>query len=90
MKLADTHYDNSETHCCARLDKELWDGQEHEWKDRLFLKDHIRAFLHIPLNFGSVAIMATTSPGPCFNAATVTAPEGIRRSAIQWRTAASE
>ena len=54
MKLADTNYDNSETGCCAKLDVERWDGQEFTWKDKLFLKDHIHAFLHIPLNFGAV------------------------------------
>ena len=54
MKLADTNYDNSETGCCARLDTAKWEGRTLEWKDKPFLKDHIRAFLHIPLNFGSV------------------------------------
>lgn len=54
MKLADTNFDNSETGCCARLDEKVWDDQELEWTDKLFVKDHIRSFLHIPLNFGSV------------------------------------
>lgn len=54
MKLADTQYDNAETGCCARLDDAQWDGRQFEWKDKLFLKDHIRSFLHMPLNFGSV------------------------------------
>ena len=54
MKLEQTNYDNSETGCCARLDTKLWDERELEWEDKPFLKDHIRSFLHIPLNFGSV------------------------------------
>lgn len=54
MKLANTHYDNSETGCCARLDAAKWDGKTFVWKDKPFLKDHMRAVLHIPLNFGSV------------------------------------
>lgn len=54
MRLEQTRYDNSETGCCARLDRKLWDGRELEWKNKLFLKDHIRSFLHVPLNFGSV------------------------------------
>jgi len=54
MKLADTKYDNSETGCCAKLEPELWDDKTFEWRDRPFLKDHMRAFLHIPLDFGSV------------------------------------
>lgn len=54
MKLAETHYDNTETGCCARLDAAKWDNKTLSWKDRPFLRDHIRAFLHMPLNFGSV------------------------------------
>jgi hypothetical protein len=48
------NYDNSETGCCARLDPAVWDEKEVSWQDKLFLRDHIREFLHIPLNFGSV------------------------------------
>ena len=54
MKLSETNYDNSETGCCARLNASAWEGRRFEWKEKPFLKDHIRAFLHIPLNFGSV------------------------------------
>jgi hypothetical protein len=54
MRLADTNFDNGETGCCARLDEKAWDDQEIEWKDKLFVKDHVRSFLHVPLNFGSV------------------------------------
>lgn len=54
MKLQDTHFDNAETGCCAKLDRALWDNRELEWNNKLFLRDHIRSFLHIPLNFGSV------------------------------------
>lgn len=54
MKLSETNYDNSETGCCGRLDRARWDEQIFEWQDKPFLKDHMRAFLHIPLNFGSV------------------------------------
>lgn len=54
MKLSQTNYDNRETGCCAKLDRKQWDEQTITWKDKPFLKDHIRAFLHVPLNFGSV------------------------------------
>ena len=54
MRLAETNYNNKETGCCARLDVSRWDEQEVTWRDKPFLRDHIRAFLHIPLNFGSV------------------------------------
>lgn len=54
MKLAETNYDNKETGCCASLDEARWESQEFVWKDKPFVKDHIREFLHVPLNFGSV------------------------------------
>ena len=54
MKLSETRYDNAETGCCAKLDPSVWDEKTFEWKDKPFLKDHMRSFLHMPLNFGSV------------------------------------
>ena len=54
MRLADANFDNGETGCCARLNKDVWDDQDIEWENKLFVKDHVRSFLHIPLNFGSV------------------------------------
>ena len=54
MKLEQTNYDNAETGCCARLDAAKWDERVFEWKGKPFLKDHIRALMHIPLNYGSV------------------------------------
>ncbi|MBL0170511.1 MAG: hypothetical protein IPP90_07205 [Gemmatimonadaceae bacterium] len=54
MKLADTNYDNTETGCCARLDVAKWNEREFQWTNKLFLKDHVRAVMHVPLNMGSV------------------------------------
>jgi hypothetical protein len=54
MKLAQTTYDNSETGCCARVDKTKWNDREFVWKEKPFLRDHMRAIFHMPLNFGSV------------------------------------
>ena len=54
MRLAETNYDSQETGCCAKLDVAYWDGRELEWNDKPFMRDHIREFLHIPLNYGSV------------------------------------
>jgi hypothetical protein len=54
MKLSQTRYDNTETGCCARLDAARWNEQRVTWHDRPFLRDHVRAFLHVPLNFGAV------------------------------------
>jgi hypothetical protein len=40
--------------CCPRFDPEPWDGREFLWQDKLFVKDRVRSFLRIPLNFGAV------------------------------------
>lgn len=52
----DKLYENSETGCCLRFDPEPWDDKEIVWEDKLFLKDSVRSFLHIPLNFGRVMV----------------------------------
>ena len=46
--------EQAETGCCPRFNPEPWDEKEVTWQDKLFLKDHIRSFLHIPLNMGKV------------------------------------
>jgi hypothetical protein len=46
--------DNSGEVCCPRFDPAPWDGKEIRWQDKRFVKDRVRSFLHIPLNFGSV------------------------------------
>lgn len=40
------------TGCCDPFDPEPWDQKEVVWKDKIFVKDHITSFLHIPLNMG--------------------------------------
>jgi hypothetical protein len=45
-----------ETGCCPRFNPEPWDEKEVTWQDKLFIKDHVRSFLHIPLNFGKVVV----------------------------------
>ena len=52
----DKLYENSETGCCLRFDPEPWDEKEITFEDKLFVKDHVISFLHIPLNFGKVMI----------------------------------
>ena len=47
--------ENKQT-CCPKFNPEPWDEKEIEFKDKLFLKDHVTSFLHIPLNFGKVMI----------------------------------
>ncbi len=52
----DKLYEQSETGCCPRFNPEPWDGKEVTLRDKLFIKDHVRSFLHIPLNFGKVMV----------------------------------
>jgi hypothetical protein len=52
--LKDKLNEQAETGCCPRFNPEPWDEKEVTWQDKLFLKDHIRSFLHIPLNMGKV------------------------------------
>ena len=52
----DKLYDNSETGCCARFNPAPWEDKEITWKEKLFLKDHVRSFFHVPLNFGQVMV----------------------------------
>jgi len=49
-------YENSETGCCPRFDPGPWNEKEITWQNKLFIKDHIRSFLHIPLNFDKMMV----------------------------------
>ncbi|MDD4332997.1 MAG: hypothetical protein PHT51_02690 [Patescibacteria group bacterium] len=40
------------TGCCEPFDPALWQEKEIIWKDKIFVKDHVTSFLHIPLNTG--------------------------------------
>ncbi len=51
----DKLYD-SETRCCPRFDPGPWDEKEVKFEDKLFVKDRVRSFFHIPLNFGKVMV----------------------------------
>ncbi|MBM3308785.1 MAG: hypothetical protein FJY77_00885 [Candidatus Altiarchaeales archaeon] len=55
----DKLYEDSETGCCPRFNPEPWNEKEITWKDKLFLKDQVKSFLHIPLNFGGVIVRNT-------------------------------
>ncbi len=52
----DRLYENAETRCCPRFNPEPWDGKEITFEEKLFVKDRIRSFLHIPLDFGRVMV----------------------------------
>lgn len=41
--------------CCAKFNPKPWDNKKVVWKNKVFLKDHVASFFHVPLNFGAVA-----------------------------------
>jgi hypothetical protein len=52
----DKLYENAETGCCPRFNPEPWRDREVTWQDKLFIKDHVISFFHIPLNFSQVMV----------------------------------
>jgi len=40
------------TGCCEPFNPEPWDGKEINWDKKLFVKDRVASFLHIPFNMG--------------------------------------
>ena len=49
-------YEDSETGCCPRFNPEPWEDKEVAFQDKLFIKDHVRSFLHIPLGYGKMMV----------------------------------
>ena len=43
-----------DTGCCKRFDPKPWNGKTVVFKNRLFLKDHVHSFFHIPLTMNRV------------------------------------
>jgi hypothetical protein len=44
------------TGCCEPFNPEPWQDKEITWKDKIFIKDHITSFFHIPLNMGKKVV----------------------------------
>jgi hypothetical protein len=44
------------TGCCDPFDPAPWQDKEITWKDKLFVKDRVTSFLHIPLNMGKKVV----------------------------------
>jgi len=43
-----------ENECCPKFDPKPWEDHEFTWEEKLFVKDHMRCIMHIPLNFGGI------------------------------------
>lgn len=44
------------TGCCEPFNPRPWDKKEIIWKDKIFVKDHITSFMHIPINMGKKVV----------------------------------
>ncbi|MDP2918000.1 MAG: hypothetical protein Q8N68_00705 [bacterium] len=40
------------TGCCEPFNPAPWQEKEITWQDKIFVKDHVTSFFHIPLNMG--------------------------------------
>jgi len=49
----------TETGCCPRFVPEPWQEKEWHWENKLFLKDRVRCFFYMPLNFGKAMVRNT-------------------------------
>jgi hypothetical protein len=47
---------NPEKECCPKFDPAPWQERWITLDGKLFVKDRVRSFLHIPLNFGGVMV----------------------------------
>lgn len=52
----DKLYEESETGCCPRFDPKPWGEKEIVFKNKLFIKDQVKSFLHIPIGFGKTIV----------------------------------
>jgi hypothetical protein len=84
MKLAETHYDNRETGCCARFDPDAWSEREVTWRNTPFVHECVRAFMHVPLNFGGA--MGRANEAIEAAAAYPADPITLSRHSSPWRT----
>jgi len=40
------------TGCCEPFNPKPWQDKEITWKNKIFVKDHLTSFMHVPLNMG--------------------------------------
>jgi len=51
---------DSATGCCDPFNPDPWQEKEITWNNKLFVKDHVTSFLHIPLNTGKIIVKNMT------------------------------
>ncbi len=48
------------TGCCDPFNPEPWLDKKIVWKDKIFVKDHVSSFFHIPMNMGKTIVKNMT------------------------------
>lgn len=48
------------TGCCEPFNPEPWQDKEITWQNKIFIKDHVMSFLHMPLNMGQKVVKNMT------------------------------
>jgi len=43
-----------DSNCCPEFNPKKWNNKKITWKRKLFVKDKVFSFFHIPLNFGGI------------------------------------
>ena len=56
MQTQETQSSTFRTGCCEPFDPEPWQEKEILWQNKIFVKDHVSNFFHIPLNMGKKII----------------------------------
>lgn len=46
--------EEGDTNCCPKFNPKKWDNKKITWKGKLFVKDKVFSFFHIPLNYSSI------------------------------------
>lgn len=40
--------------CCPKFNPKQWDGKIFDWKNKRFVKDKVKTFFYMPINFGGI------------------------------------
>ncbi|MDP2423557.1 MAG: hydrolase [Bacteroidales bacterium] len=74
--------------CCPEFNPALWEGKTHQWENRLFVKDSIPAFLHMPIP-GKIGKMMARMMNKIQEAGAEPAPEDfiiLTKDCSLWRS----
>jgi len=47
---------SNQQECCPKFNPMPWDRKILEWKDKKFIKDRVKTFMYMPINFGPVIV----------------------------------